>query len=49
VTYFHAEIEAASNLPDDSPEFRAFVLDVVGMPEHMVPSVAAAIRRERSD
>jgi hypothetical protein len=34
-------------LPDDSPAFRAFVLDVVGMPEHMVPSVAAAIRQQK--
>ena len=44
---FHAEIEAASNLPDDSPEFRTFVLDVVGMPEHMASSVAAAIRQQK--
>lgn len=44
---FHAEIEAASNLPDDSPEFRAFVRDVVGVPELMVPSVAAAIRQQK--
>lgn len=44
---FHAEIEAASNLPDDSPEFRAFVLDVVGVPEGMAASVAAAIRQQK--
>ncbi|HUA64164.1 MAG TPA: hypothetical protein VML19_35810 [Verrucomicrobiae bacterium] len=44
---FHAEIEAASNLPDDSPEFRAFVLDVVGVPANMAPSVAAAIRQQK--
>jgi hypothetical protein len=44
---FHAEIEAASNLPDDSPEFRTFVVEVVGMPEHMAPSVAAAIRQQK--
>jgi hypothetical protein len=44
---FYAEIEAASSLPDDSPEFRAFVLDVVGVPEHMAPSVAAAIRQQK--
>jgi hypothetical protein len=44
---FHAEIEAASNLPDDSPEFRAFVLDVVGVSELMAPSVAAAIRQQK--
>jgi hypothetical protein len=44
---FHAEIEAAGSLPEDSPEFRAFVLDVVGMPEHMAPHVAAAIRQQK--
>jgi len=44
---FHAEIEAASNLADDSLEFLAFVLDVVGMPEHMAPSIAAAIRQQK--
>jgi hypothetical protein len=44
---FHAEIEAASNLPDDSPEFRAFVQDVVGVPANMAPSVAAAIRQQK--
>jgi hypothetical protein len=44
---FHAEIEVASNLPYDSPEFRTFVVEVVGMPEHMAPSVAAAIRQQK--
>jgi hypothetical protein len=44
---FHAEIDAASNLPDESPEFLAFVLDVVGVPGHMAPSVAAAIRQQK--
>ena len=44
---FYAEIEVASNLLDDSPEFRTFVLDVVGMPEQMAPSVAAAIRQQK--
>jgi hypothetical protein len=44
---FHAEIEAASNLPDDSPDFRTFVRDVVGVPEDMAPSVAAAIRQQK--
>ena len=44
---FHAEIEAASNLSDDSPEFRTFVMEVVGMPEHMASSVAAAIRQQK--
>jgi hypothetical protein len=44
---FHAEIEAVSKLPDDSPDFRTFVRDVVGVPEHMAPSVAAAIRQQK--
>jgi hypothetical protein len=44
---FHAEIEVASNLPDDSPEFRTFVMDVVGMSEHMASCVAAAIRQQK--
>ena len=44
---FHAEIEVASNLLDDSPEFRTFVIEVVGMPEHMASSVAAAIRQQK--
>lgn len=44
---FYAEIGAASNLADDSPEFRTFVRDIVGVPEHMAPSVAAAIRQQK--
>ena len=44
---FYAEIEAVSNLPDDSPDFRTFVRDVVGVPEYMAPSVADAIRRQK--
>jgi len=44
---FHAEIEVASNLSHDSPEFRTFVMEVVGMPEHMASSVAAAIRQQK--
>jgi hypothetical protein len=40
---FHAEIEAASNFPDNSPEFRTFVMEVVGMPEHMASSDAATL------
>lgn len=44
---FHAEIEAASNLADDSADFRSFVRDVVGVPEAMAPSVAAAIRQQK--
>ncbi len=44
---FHAEIEAASQMPPESQEFLAFVRDVVQMPAEMVPSVAAAIRQQR--
>jgi hypothetical protein len=44
---FHEEIEVASNLPADSREFRTFVTEVVGMPEHMASSVAAAIRQQK--
>ena len=44
---FHAEIEVASNLSHDSPEFRTFVMEVVGRPEHMASSVAAAIRQQK--
>ena len=41
---FYAEIEAASQFEQDSPEFQAFVRDVVNMPLEMAPSIAAAIR-----
>ncbi len=44
---FYAEIEAVSNLPEDSPEFRAFVRDIVSVSEEMAPSVAAAIRLQK--
>ena len=44
---FHAEIEAASQMPQDSPEFQAFVRDIVNMPLEMAPSVAAAIRQQK--
>jgi hypothetical protein len=44
---FHAEIEAASQLTSDSPEFQAFVRDIVNMPVEMAPSVAAAIRQQK--
>jgi hypothetical protein len=44
---FHAEIEAASQLPQDSPEFHTFVRDIVNMPLEMAPSVAAAIRQQK--
>lgn len=44
---FHAEIEAASQMEEDSPEFQAFVRDIVNMPPEMAPSVAAAIRQHK--
>ena len=44
---FHAEIEAASQMEQDSPEFHAFVRDVVNMPIDMAPSVFAAIRAQK--
>ena len=44
---FHAEIEAASLLEQDSPEFHAFVRDIVNMPVDMASSVAAAIRQQK--
>ncbi len=44
---FHAEIEAASLLNSDSPEFQAFVRDIVNMPVEMASSVAAAIRQQK--
>jgi len=44
---FHAEIEAASLMAQDSPEFQAFVRDIVNMPLEMAPSVAAAIRQQK--
>ena len=42
---FHAEIEAASQFAQDSPEFLAFVQDIVNMPPEMAPGVAEAIAR----
>ena len=44
---FHAEIEAASQLPQDAPEFLAFVQDIVNMPAEMAPGVAEAIRQQK--
>jgi len=44
---FHAEIEAASQMSQDSAEFQAFVRDIVNMPLEMAPSVAAAIRAQK--
>ncbi len=44
---FHAEIEAASQFAQDSPEFLAFVQDIVNMPPEMAPGVAEAIRLQK--
>jgi hypothetical protein len=44
---FHAEIEAASQLDQDSPEFLAFVQNIVNMPPEMAPGVAEAIRLQK--
>jgi hypothetical protein len=44
---FHAEIEAASQMDVSSPEFEAFVRDIVNLPVDMAPSVAAAIRQQK--
>ena len=44
---FHAEIEAASQFPQDSGEFLAFVRDIVNLPPEMAPGVAEAIRMQK--
>jgi hypothetical protein len=44
---FHAEIEAASLLSQDSPEFLDFVQNIVNMPPAMAPGVAEAIRQQK--
>ena len=44
---FHAEIEAASQMTQDSPEFLAFVQEIVNMPAVMAPGVAEAIRQQK--
>ena len=44
---FYNEIEAASRLPPDAPEWGAFVRDVVQMPEAMTLAVQEAIRQQR--
>jgi hypothetical protein len=44
---FYNEIEAASRLPHDSPEWAAFMRDVVQMPETMTPAVQEAVRQQR--
>jgi hypothetical protein len=43
----YVEIEAASELPQDSPEFLGFVRNVVNMPEELAPAVAEAIRQRK--
>ncbi len=43
----YAEIETASQSPQDAPEFIAFVKDVVNMPAEMAPAVAEAIRQQK--
>ena len=43
----HADIEAASQLAQDSPEFVAFVVDVVKMKAELAPAVFEAIRQQK--
>ena len=43
----YAEIEAASQFPQDAPEFIAFVRDVVKMPVEVAPAVMEAIRGQK--
>ena len=43
----YAEIEAVSQLQQDSPEFIVFVRDVVKMPVEVAPAVAEAIRLQK--
>ncbi len=42
-----AEIEAASQFPQDSPEFITFVEDVVNMAAEMAPAVSEAIHQQK--
>ncbi len=44
---FYPEIDAASQWPPDSEEWRAFARDVVQMPESMIPAIQEAIRQQR--
>ena len=44
---FYPEIEAASQWPADSEQWREFVRDVVQMPTTMIPAVQEAIRQQR--
>ena len=43
----YAEIEAASQIAQDSAEFINFVHDVVNMPAKMAPAIAGAIRQQK--
>jgi hypothetical protein len=43
----YSEIEAVSQLEQDSPDFLAFVRDVVKMPPQMAPAVAESIRQQK--
>jgi hypothetical protein len=44
---FYAEIDAASQLAPDAPEWQAFVRDVIQLPEALTPAVQEAIRQQR--
>jgi hypothetical protein len=43
----YAEIEAASQNAQDSPEFEAFVREKLNMPAEMAPAVAEAIGQQK--
>jgi hypothetical protein len=43
----YAEIEAASGMAQDSPEFGAFVRDVLNMAPEMAPAVREAIAQQK--
>jgi hypothetical protein len=43
----YAEIEAASQQAQDSPEFVSFVRDIVNLPAEMAPAVAEAIAQKK--
>jgi hypothetical protein len=44
---FYSDIDNASRLPPDAPEWLAFARDVVQMPEAMIPAIQEAIRQQR--
>jgi hypothetical protein len=44
---FYPEIDAASQWPADSEEWRSFARDVVQMPDTMIPAIQEAIRQQR--